>query len=257
MDSARSRRYRRPGATGPADDATVVGLADRQTLTRETLALALSASGFRVIQIAEPESARSAFPRIDVLLAAHDYHNPSGIRLAGEYAAYCGARRAATITYTLSAEVFAETLNCGGAGSVERDWELDRLTSAIRSMRDDGSLRPAEETVRILTRAAQVETRRRMIDRALSQLTAREVEILRCMAAGHTGPEVAARLHISEKTERAHVANILRKLRVRSKLQAVVFAAAAGFVELTIPTQQRDRTVRRLPERERATSLRA
>jgi hypothetical protein len=44
---------------------------------------------------------------------------------------------------------------------------------------------------------------------------------------------------------------------VRSKLQAVVFAAAAGFVELTIPAQQRDTRMRQLPEQERATSLQA
>ena len=47
-------------------------------------------------------------------------------------------------------------------------------------------------------------------------------------------PEVAAKLYISDKTERTHVANILKKLRVRSKLQAVVFAAATGFVELSV-----------------------
>lgn len=243
--------------TRPLDGPTVVGLVDRQTLTRETLALGLTARGFRVLPIADPDRARSTFSSVDVLLAAYDFHNPAGISVAEEYAAQRGTRCAATITHTLSPEVFAETLNRGAAGSVERDWPLDRLARAVIAMRNEESLRPAEEIVRILTKAAQVETRRRMIERALSQLTTREVEILRCMAVGHTGPEVAARLHISEKTERAHVANILRKLRVRSKLQAVVFAAAAGFVELTIPAQQRDTRMRQLPEQERATSLQA
>lgn len=56
------------------------------------------------------------------------------------------------------------------------------------------------------------------------KLTAREVEVLAMLAAGRTTPEVAERLHISTLTARNHIQNILDKLEVHSKAEAVAFA---------------------------------
>ena len=61
-------------------------------------------------------------------------------------------------------------------------------------------------------------------DARARKLTAREVEILGMLAAGHTTPEMAARLHISRLTARNHLQNILDKLEVHSKSEAVAFA---------------------------------
>lgn len=213
---------------------SVVCLIDAQTLVREALAESLAVRGISVLQAPGIEDARRFLARSNVLLAAYDFHNPGGIDAVAEYARANADGRGATITHTLSPEVFAETLSRGGAGSVERDWSLERLVAAIRSLVAHQSVREPEEIVRLLTQAARLERRRHMIERALARLTAREAEVLRCMASGLSGPEIAAMLVISEKTERTHVANILKKLRVRSKLQAVVFAAATGFVELSI-----------------------
>lgn len=56
------------------------------------------------------------------------------------------------------------------------------------------------------------------------RLTAREVEILGMLAAGHMTPEIASRLNISRLTARNHIQNILDKLEVHSKAEAVAFA---------------------------------
>ena len=56
------------------------------------------------------------------------------------------------------------------------------------------------------------------------KLTAREVEVIGMLAAGHTTPEIASRLHISTLTARNHIQNILEKLEVHSKAEAVAFA---------------------------------
>ncbi|HXY38640.1 MAG TPA: LuxR C-terminal-related transcriptional regulator, partial [Vicinamibacteria bacterium] len=55
-------------------------------------------------------------------------------------------------------------------------------------------------------------------------LTEREVEVLGMLAAGHPTPEIASRLHISSLTARNHIQNILDKLEVHSKAEAVAFA---------------------------------
>jgi DNA-binding CsgD family transcriptional regulator len=61
-------------------------------------------------------------------------------------------------------------------------------------------------------------------DARARRLTAREVEVLGMLAAGHTTPEIASRLHISAMTARNHIQNILEKLELHSKAEAVAFA---------------------------------
>jgi len=61
-------------------------------------------------------------------------------------------------------------------------------------------------------------------DARARRLTAREVEVIGMLAAGHTTPEFASRLHISTLTARNHIQNILEKLEVHSKTEAVAFA---------------------------------
>ena len=72
-------------------------------------------------------------------------------------------------------------------------------------------------------RAALVAIRDSLDVRA-RKLTPREVEVIGMLAAGHTTPEIASRLHISTLTARNHIQNILEKLEVHSKAEAVAFA---------------------------------
>jgi DNA-binding NarL/FixJ family response regulator len=68
--------------------------------------------------------------------------------------------------------------------------------------------------------------------RSVEKLTAREVEVLQALAEGFGNEQIAQRLHISLRTERNHMANILSKLGVHSQLQALVFALRHGVVEV-------------------------
>ncbi|HEX7190785.1 MAG TPA: PAS and helix-turn-helix domain-containing protein [Thermoanaerobaculia bacterium] len=62
------------------------------------------------------------------------------------------------------------------------------------------------------------------------KLTAREVEVLGMIAAGRSTPEIADRLHISQLTTRSHIQNILEKLEVHSKAEAVAFAFQKNLI---------------------------
>jgi DNA-binding NarL/FixJ family response regulator len=66
---------------------------------------------------------------------------------------------------------------------------------------------------------------------ALDELSGREVEVLRLLARGLSNTEIAAELIVGEATVETHVAHILRKLGLRDRVQAVVFAYENGVVE--------------------------
>jgi DNA-binding CsgD family transcriptional regulator/esterase/lipase len=75
-------------------------------------------------------------------------------------------------------------------------------------------------------------------------LTDREVEVLRLLAEGHTKKEISAALFISPRTAHAHVVNIYRKIGVRTRASAAMYAVAHGLAEVRADTgHQIDRTV--------------
>jgi DNA-binding NarL/FixJ family response regulator len=67
---------------------------------------------------------------------------------------------------------------------------------------------------------------------SLSRLTPREYDVLRSLARGLSDKEIAGQLHVSTETVRTHMVNILSKLEVESRLQALVFALRFGAVEI-------------------------
>jgi DNA-binding NarL/FixJ family response regulator len=89
-----------------------------------------------------------------------------------------------------------------------------------------------EELVDMLILAGQSREEERESRASIEQLTRREMQVLKALAEGLTNREIAERLHMSVDTERTHMMNILSKLGVHSRLQALLFAARYGLVEL-------------------------
>ena len=71
---------------------------------------------------------------------------------------------------------------------------------------------------------------RREAPNPFSELTERELEVLRLVAAGQTNKDIAASLVISEKTVKSHISNILGKLHLADRTQAAVYAWQTGVV---------------------------
>jgi DNA-binding NarL/FixJ family response regulator len=128
-------------------------------------------------------------------------------------------------------EYVYEALRAGASGFLVKDVPPEQLIAGIRSVASGDALLAPTVTQRLI----QEFVRRppegiRTPSPQLSQLTAREVEVLRMMARGLSNGEIASELFVSETTVKTHVAHLLSKLGVRDRVQAVVFAYESGVV---------------------------
>jgi DNA-binding NarL/FixJ family response regulator len=135
----------------------------------------------------------------------------------------------ALTTFDLDEYVF-EALRAGASGFLLKDAPAEELTTAIHVLaRGDALLAPAV-TRRIVeafveqSHAAPAETPE------LDDLSPREVEVLRLLAAGRSNAQIAAELVVSDATVKTHVSNILAKLRLRDRIHAVIYAYETGLV---------------------------
>lgn len=126
----------------------------------------------------------------------------------------------------------ARAVESGAAGILHKSASMDEIVEAGRRLRAGETLLPLEEVVELLRFAGVRREQEYEAQQAIARLTDREREILEAIAEGLDADEIAHRLHISTKTERNHVASILAKLGVHSRLQALVFAARHGIVEI-------------------------
>jgi DNA-binding NarL/FixJ family response regulator len=118
-------------------------------------------------------------------------------------------------------------LEAGASGYVLKDSDADDVAAAVRAAhRGELQIDPL-----VARRLMSPLREGRGVDR-VSELTSRELDVLRLVAAGKPNKEIAAELVISERTARTHVSRILRKLRLTSRTQAALWAVKEGLVEV-------------------------
>ena len=140
------------------------------------------------------------------------------------------------MTLVLSASLepsrFARAVEAGASGVLHKSAPIGEIVDAVRRLRSgEALLSPAEvvEMLRMVSRRRQEEYEAR---RAIEKLTPREKQVLMALGEGLDSKDIAEKLHITVETERTHMVNILGKLDVHSRLQALVFAARHGIVEI-------------------------
>jgi DNA-binding NarL/FixJ family response regulator len=139
-------------------------------------------------------------------------------------------------TLVLSASLepgrFARAVEAGASGVLHKSTPIKDIVEAVQLLRSgEALLSPAEvvEMLRLVGRERQEELVARQ---AVEKLTPREKEVLEALAEGLESKEIAERLNVTVETERTHMVNILHKLGVHSRLQALVFAARYGVVRI-------------------------
>ncbi len=126
--------------------------------------------------------------------------------------------------------LLVDAVEAGASGFLSKDEAAQELLSAAKSAAEGEVLIDPMTLARILPQVAREREQQRGAMALLNDLTDREEEILSLLAQGMRNDDIATKLYISPQTVQTHVRNILGKLRVHSKLEAVAFAVKHGKI---------------------------
>ena len=137
--------------------------------------------------------------------------------------------RVVMLTMHADADVVASAIRAGASGYLVKDCSTEEIASAVRlAMSGESALSP-QLASSMLHELRKLDTPADDEDRVI---TRREEEVLQLIADGCSTPEVAAKLFISQKTVKNHLASIYQKLDARDRTQAVVQAVRMGIIHL-------------------------
>ncbi|MFF3740759.1 response regulator [Streptomyces sp. NPDC002566] len=141
-----------------------------------------------------------------------------------------GDCRTVMLTTFDSDEYVYEALHAGASGFLLKDVRRDDLVHAVRVVARGDSLLAPSVARRLVEQYTRPAARPRRPDARLDALTGRERETLLLLARGLSNAEIAAELVVSDHTVKTHVGNVLAKLGLRDRIQAVICAYETGLV---------------------------
>jgi DNA-binding NarL/FixJ family response regulator len=125
-------------------------------------------------------------------------------------------------------DLFA-ALKAGALGYVLKDDELPRIVAAIRAAKDGEGFFSRGLVRRVIQEFARKDRMIRGQRKLFEELTKREMDVLRWLAAGLPNRQIAQHLHLSEKTVRNYISTILQKLQANDRTEAALIAARHGL----------------------------
>ncbi|MEA2290127.1 MAG: hypothetical protein QOD55_2124, partial [Solirubrobacteraceae bacterium] len=217
-------------------DPVRVLLVEDHAAVRQAIAAAFEREAdFEVVgQAASLAEARTMLGEVDVDVAVVDLGLPDGYGgdLVPELRDANPRSQALVLSASLERAEMARAVAKGAAAALNKTAHLDELVDSVRRLRAGETLLPLDEVVELLRFAGRQSESEHEDREAIARLTRREREILQGLADGLDSQAMADRLHITLRTQRNHVANILAKLGVHSQLQALVFALRYDIVEV-------------------------
>ncbi|MGZ4103794.1 MAG: response regulator [Actinomycetota bacterium] len=126
-----------------------------------------------------------------------------------------------------------DAIKAGASGYLLKEISIDEVANAIRQVHAGQSMISPSMASKLLTEfATMVKKTDEKPAAAQPRLTEREMEVLRLVAKGRNNRDIAKELFISENTVKNHIRNILEKLHLHSRMQAVVYAVREKLLEI-------------------------
>jgi DNA-binding NarL/FixJ family response regulator len=173
--------------------------------------------------------------RPDVVLMDVRMPDLDGISATREILATSPEVKVAILTTFEQDDYIFGALNAGASGFLLKRTRPEDLIAAIHTIAAGDSLLSPSVTRTVIERMAGQPVADPDAARRLDELTPREREVLELIARGLSNGEIAAAFVIEESTVKTHVKRILMKLRLRDRVQAVIFAYESGLVSAAPP----------------------
>jgi two-component system NarL family response regulator len=210
---------------------------DDHALFRRGLVLVLEAEpGVAVVgEAADGEEAVRLAAEVapDVVLMDVRMPRVDGIEATAAITGHTPAVKVIMLTVSDDEAHLFEAVRAGATGYLLKEISVDEVGVAVKAAMGGQSLVSPTMATRLLAEfaalARRVDERQ---DARVPRLTDRELEVLRLVAQGLTNREIAAALYISENTVKNHVRNILEKLHLHSRMEAVVYAVREKLLDL-------------------------
>jgi len=123
-----------------------------------------------------------------------------------------------------------DAILAGACGYLLKDSSIQDLMAGIRAASRGESLISPNIAAKVLQRVRATSTQPEIANTIRAELSDREIEVLKLIANGKDNAVIAAELHISPKTVKNHISNILMKLQIDNRIQAAVYAVRSGIV---------------------------
>ena len=210
-------------------------IVDDHPITRAALSSLLEGQGFSIVgEAADGEEAvrLAAALQPDVVLMDVTMPELDGveatrrIRSSGDLAAV----QVVMLTMHADESVLADAVRAGAAGYLVKDCSTEEVAEAVRQAASGEAMLSPQLAASMLDEVRRLDAAAADGEQVVSR---REVEVLQLIADGCSTPEVAARLYISQKTVKNHLASIYAKLDARDRTQAVLQAVRMGIIRLS------------------------
>ncbi len=167
----------------------------------------------------------------DVLLLDVGLPDGNGLDLIPEVNQISPNTNIVVLTSMSDENTLMRVIDSGINGFVSKNSELSELLATIRKAAEGEIVMPTSLLVGLLMRLPRDKAAAYKEEKGWERLTVREQEILELLAKGKSGNEIAEELHIAPLTVRTHIRNMMSKMGVHSRLEAVAFGMKNGLIE--------------------------
>jgi DNA-binding NarL/FixJ family response regulator len=166
----------------------------------------------------------------DVVVMDLNMPGMTGVEATRQVAVIAPLTRVLVLTISDQDADVMDAILAGASGYLLKDASIQELLQGIRSAAIGESLISPHIAAKVLQRVRASSTSPEIADTIRSELSDREVQVLKLIANGTDNAQIAAELHISPKTVKNHISNILMKLQIDNRIQAAVYAVRSGIV---------------------------
>jgi DNA-binding NarL/FixJ family response regulator len=166
----------------------------------------------------------------DVVVMDLNMPGMSGVEATRQVTTLAPLTRVVVLTISDQDEDVMNAILAGACGYLMKDSSIQDLMQGIRAAAVGESLISPHIAAKVLQRLRATGTNEADAALIRAELSDREIEVLKLIANGKDNAQIAADLHISPKTVKNHISNILMKLQIDNRIQAAVYAVRSGIV---------------------------